>query len=440
MKKIVVTILTFIALQVGAQNTISGTFSPAEDYTWLIAYSLKPGTQTYVADTAIKNGVFTLNLPENAEAGTYRLVYAVPQEEFNFDVVYNGKEDIVLVFDGVNGLSFTQSEENILMHTYLTTLAQIEREIIEFYTSQKTDTIIFKALSEKLKVHQNAFEIKSESLLAHHFITSNKPYIPDNYETVQEYVAHKKITYFDKLDFSNPVLQSSVFLTDKVANYVFTALPLSLNSKEETAQEIINNTKTIAAFLTDVSPAFNFHIYYDLWNKAVAYDYDDVSDFIYTNSLKKLAEETNNLESKTTIETHNRLRFGEIAPEIVWNDGINKKELSTLEPAKSYILIFWSSTCGHCLNELPALHKKLKENTTIKVIAIGLEDNPENWKIESKNLPDFEHVISLGKWDSEYADLYDIHSTPVYFVLDKDKIIIAKSENDKEVVEFLENK
>jgi len=440
MKKIVVTILTFIALKVGAQNTISGTFSPAEDYTWLIAYSLKPETQTYVADTAIKNGVFTLNLPKNAEAGTYRLVYAVPQEEFNFDVVYNGKEDIVLVFDDVNGLSFTQSEENILMHTYLTTLAQIEREIIEFYTSQKTDTIIFKALSEKLKVHQNAFEIKSESLLAHHFITSNKPYIPDNYETVQEYVAHKKITYFDKLDFSNPVLQSSVFLTDKVANYVFTALPLSLNSKEETAQEIINNTKTIAAFLTDVSPAFNFHIYYDLWNKAVAYDYDDVSDFIYTNSLEKLAEETNNLESKTTIETHNRLRFGEIAPEIVWNDGINKKELSTLEPAKSYILIFWSSTCGHCLNELPALHKKLKENTTIKVIAIGLEDNPENWKIESKNLPDFEHVISLGKWDSEYADLYDIHSTPVYFVLDKDKIIIAKSENDKEVVEFLENK
>lgn len=440
MKKIVVTIITFIALQVSAQNTISGTFSPAEDYTWLIAYSLKPGTQTYVADTAIKNGVFTLNLPENAEAGTYRLVYAVPQEEFNFDVVYNGKEDIVLVFDDVNGLSFIQSEENILMHTYLTTLAQIEREIIEFYTSQKTDTIIFKALSEKLKVHQNAFEIKSESLLAHHFITSNKPYIPDNYETVQEYVAHKKITYFEKLDFNNPVLQSSVFLTDKVANYVFTALPLSLNSKEETAQEIINNTKTIAAFLIDVSPAFNFHIYYDLWNKAVAYDYDDVSDFIYTHSLKKLAEETNNLESKTTIETYNRLRFGEIAPEIVWNDSINKKELSTLEPAENYILIFWSSTCGHCLNELPALHKKLKENTTIKIIAIGLEDNSENWKIESKNLPDFEHVISLGKWDSEYADLYDIHSTPVYFVLDKDKRIIAKSENYKKVVEFLENK
>jgi hypothetical protein len=92
------------------------------------------------------------------------------------------------------------------------------------------------------------------------------------------------------------------------------------------------------------------------------------------------------------------------------------------------------------LNELPALHKKLKENTTIKIIAIGLEDNSENWKIESKNLPDFEHVISLGKWDSEYADLYDIHSTPVYFVLDKDKRIIAKSENYKKVVEFLENK
>ena len=84
-----------------AQHTISGTFTPAKEYKWLIAYRLKPGTQVYVADTAIKNGEFALSIPENAVEGTYRFVYAIPQEEFYFDVIYNGKENIELMFPRV---------------------------------------------------------------------------------------------------------------------------------------------------------------------------------------------------------------------------------------------------------------------------------------------------------------------------------------------------
>lgn len=440
MKKIIFLLLAFITVETKAQPTISGTFSPAEDFTWLIAYQLKPDTQTYIADAAIKNGEFILNLPEGTEAGTYRLVYAVPQEEYNFDVLYNGKEAIKLNFDAVNGLGFTQSEENILLNTYLAELAQIEREIIEFYALQKSDTAIFNAICHKLKAHQNSFESKSKGLLAHNFITSNQPYIPKKFETVQEYIANKKTTYFAAIDFNNSVLQSSDFLTDKVANYVFTAFPLNTTTKEKIEDEIIKNYIHIANFLTDINADFKFHIYHELWNYAVAYDYHKVSDFIYNTSLKKLAEETNNQEVNNTIEIHNRLRLGEIAPEIIWKNGSNIKKLSTLETAQHYVIIFWSSTCGHCLNELPALHKKLKENTSIRVLAVGLEDSTENWTLESAKLPDFEHAISLGKWDSEYANLYDIHGTPTYFILDKNKRIIAKPEDDKAVVTYLAQK
>ena len=90
MKKLLLILTIFVGLQSTAQHTISGTFSPAKDYKWLIAYRLKPGTQSYIADTAVKNGVFELKIPEKALPGTYRLVYAVPQEQFYFDVIYNG--------------------------------------------------------------------------------------------------------------------------------------------------------------------------------------------------------------------------------------------------------------------------------------------------------------------------------------------------------------
>tara|TARA_R110002050_G_scaffold59259_2_gene132658 strand:- start:119617 stop:120942 length:1326 start_codon:yes stop_codon:yes gene_type:complete len=438
MKNIVFAVIALFTFNLSAQHTISGTFTPAEDYTWLIAYRLKPGSQVYVADTSIRNGKFTMNIPEDALPGTYRLVYAVPQKEYNFDVIYNGKENIEFEFDSDNGASYITSQENVLLHTYLKRLSEVEQEIIEYYNTQGAKEKTFDNITQRLISFQNNFEAKSEGLLAHHFITSNKPYIPQKTEAVEDYVSHKKEHYFDTIDFQNSVLQSSAFLTDKVTNYVFTALPLGLISKEQTEEEVIKNTVAIEKFIHNLDPDFKFHMYNDLWDYAVAYDYNKVSDYIYNSSLKALATETNNVEIKKTIEAHNRLRLGALAPEIVWKKGKELKKLSDLEDAMNYVLIFWSSTCGHCLKELPALHKELKDKTNIKVIAVGLEDDTVNWKKESSKLTGFEQAISLGKWDSEYADLYDIHATPTYYVLDKEKRIIAKPEDDKAVIEFLE--
>jgi len=139
------------------------------------------------------------------------------------------------------------------------------------------------------------------------------------------------------------------------------------------------------------------------------------------------------------IEVHNRLRLGAIAPNIKWKKSSDEYELSMLEGAENYILVFWSSTCSHCLRELPALQNELKNNENVRVVAVGIEDNDITWNQESARLPHFEHAIAIGKWESEYADLYAIDKTPTYFILDKDKKIIAKPENDKEIVEFLEN-
>jgi thiol-disulfide isomerase/thioredoxin len=439
MKKILFAIVALLATNINAQHTISGTFSPAEDFTWLIAYRLKEGTQVYVADTKIDEGYFSLTIPEGKETGTYRIVYAVPQDEYNFDIIYNGKEDIVFNFDVDNGAYYEKSEENIVLNNYLTDLATTEKEIIDFYNSKdRSNKSKFDKITAKLKSVQESYEQKSNGLIAHNFITSNKPYIPEQLETVQDYVQHKKDTYFDALDFNNTILKSSNFLTDKATNYVFSALPLKEITKEEKEEIIIGNIEKLSSYTNTSSPKFKFQLYNNLWNYAVAYNYNKVSDYIYYSTLKDLAVETDNTEIKIAIEAHNRLRIGEIAPDITWKSEQTVKKLSELEDVTNYVLIFWSSTCGHCLKELPPLHKELKDNSNIRVIAVGLEDEIEHWETETAKLPGFEHAISLGKWDSTYAALYDIHATPTYYILDKDKKIIAKPKDDKAVVEFLE--
>lgn len=439
MNKLSILFTLLFALIANAQHSISGNFAPAKDYKWLIAYHLKAGNQAYTVDTAIKNGAFTLNFPAEAVPGTYRLVYAVPEEEFYFEVLYNGKEDVKLNFDAEKGVSFTASKENRIFDAYFKEINAAKQAFINYYKAGKSDKGEFNKLTERLKTAQQGYEKESEGLLAYHFIAANRPYIPSEYETSETYWRHKKDGYFEHLDLGNPVLQGSAFLTDKLTNYVFTAVSTVKRSKAETEKVLKTNIDKVASELKGTDATYRFHIYHSLYTKARANEFYATAEHIVDTYLKPLAEETGNQKTIDEIEVQNRLQIGAIPPEITWEDGNTTKTLSEMEGADCYILIFWSSTCPHCLHELPPLHEELKQYPDVKVIAVGLEDGEETWEKESAKLPDFEHVLALDHWDSEYAKVYDIHKTPTFFILDADKRIIAKPDSDKEVVEFLKS-
>lgn len=421
-----------------AQHTISGTFTPAKDYTWLLAYRLTPSGEAYVADTAIDKGKFTLNIPENSKQGTYRLVYAVPKEEFFIDVIYNGKENIQFDFNADQGVRFLESKENIQFAAYFNEINQLELQIVDFYSQEKTDVPEFEAILQKMSATQQSFESKTEGLLVNRFIKANRPYIPERYVSVFEYVRLKKENYFKHLDINSTLLQASDFLTAKLTNYVFTALPLEEMTQAQMEKVMQHNVNILEQHLSEISNSYKFHVFHRLWNQATANNLNILSDYIFSSYLKPHAKTAEQQQVINEIETNKRLRIGAIAPEIVWKEGNSSKKLSALSGAKNYVLIFWSSTCSHCLKELPQLHKALSRKPSVKVVAIGLEDDDVIWKTESAKLENFDHAISLGKWESEYAKTYAIDHTPTYFILGTNKKILAKPESDKDVISFLE--
>lgn len=420
-----------------AQHTISGNFSPADDYSWLIAYKLNPGAQTYVADTAIKAGKFSLDLPQNAQTGIYRIVYALPQDKFYFDLIYNGKESTALQFSANSGISFSNSQENQLFYGYRRAINALERAVVDFYSQQKKDEPEFLALISKLKGVQESYEERSKGLICHSYIKASRPYIPSTFESAQEYVANKKKAYFTHVDFKDPFLQASEFIRSKVVNYVLTALPLKPMTAEVREREMQNNIQAVNKLLQGVDPEFKTRLYEALWTQLAASGNNATSDFLYGQYLKPLAMANGATEILEKVAVHNRLRLGAVAPEITWEAGTTEKQLRTLEDSECYVLVFWSSTCSHCLAELPVLHEQLRENTAVKVVAIGLEDDTASWDRESAKLSNFEHVLSFGKWESPLAKRYHIERTPTYFVLDKDKRIIAKPEAYEELITFL---
>jgi len=205
-----------------AQHQIKGVFSPANAFKTTMLYHLSEGKTNYVAYGAVNpNGEMQIELEASAPAGMYRLVYALPQSENNFEFIYSGTESVLFNFKNETGVEFTNSKENQLLQSYHQLMANAQNEFVQLYTQPTLDTLNYKLRAQKIDSLQKAYERLSKVTLAAHFISATKPYIPSHIETVSEYISNLKTKYFEAIDFKDPVLQNSNFIIDKFLDYVF---------------------------------------------------------------------------------------------------------------------------------------------------------------------------------------------------------------------------
>ena len=415
-----------------AQHTIKGVFSPAEDYNVALLYKVMPAFSKYITNTSIKeDGSFEIKLDSTIKKGIYRLVYAIPQEDYNFDIIYNGKEDIELTFNSETGVKFTKSVENKLLSSYSSSMSMVTQSINNYFRTQSKDTIALKAIFKTQRETQSNFEKAAKETMALQFIKANKPYIPSKIEDVNIYTNNLRKHYFDYLDFNNSALQSSSILQEKMLNYVFGMIS---NRDDETT----NYKKNIDVVYTKMKVASNEVkrvLLFDLWQQMVDLGLEPVANHIAETYLMDIAVALNDQELLHTLILYKDLSIGRQAPdfdiELKVKDKYITKKLSELEGYKNYVVVFWSSKCSHCLDEIPQLNTFIKtlEKGSVKVVAVGLEDEIYNWKHLTYDFPDFIHVYGEGKWDNEIGDAYGVTSTPTYFILDKDKKIVEKPED-----------
>ncbi len=98
------------------------------------------------------------------------------------------------------------------------------------------------------------------------------------------------------------------------------------------------------------------------------------------------------------------------------------------EEAPYMVLYFWEPNCGFCKKSTPQLkeiYNKYREKG-LKVFAVDTQGNKEEWeKYVNDNGLDW-----INAWDPTnhtfFRTFYDVYSTPTMYLLDKNKIIIAK--------------
>jgi thiol-disulfide isomerase/thioredoxin len=456
MMKNILYFILFISSITNAQHSIKGAMNPKIDSDWVILYRIEGTKQVFVGNTTIKTdsiavngkkqavGHFEFTLKPQAKAGAYRINYRTEGAGF-LDFFYS-KENVSFTFNAdypEQSVTFSKSSENKLYREYITAISKAQGELdsIQITAVQNPKSNLktaYKNAYKKVNTIQNKFiETSKEKYIAPIIKASVQNNSAEILTSVDAYLFNIKNTFFDKLDFSNKTLLNSSFLTDRIVSYVFY---INYSDDNRTQQKLYK--ESIETVLSKIkNQAYKRDIIEFLIVQFEGYKNLEIIDYLFENKYNKLPETLQNQKFKAEKIALFATEIGRIAPDFSWKENGKTLKLSTLNDAEKYVLVFWSTSCSHCMREIPQLHTYLKNKKNIKVIAFALEDDAFVWENYSKtNLSGWHNVLGLNKWQNETAKTYQIFSTPSYFVLDKNKKIIAKPDEISDVKEYFDTK
>jgi thiol-disulfide isomerase/thioredoxin len=106
------------------------------------------------------------------------------------------------------------------------------------------------------------------------------------------------------------------------------------------------------------------------------------------------------------------------------------------------VLVFYEPDCGHCKKEIPLLYKTVFEpyrNKGVQFFTVYNLHDKEKWEafINEHSLFDWINVYDPYN-QTRFRNYYDIKSTPMIYVLDKNKKIIAKRIDAQQLPSFID--
>ncbi len=454
MMKKLLALLIFTAPLVNAQYSIKGTMTPPEKSDQIALYKIEGAKQDYVAFTNIKLdtvningsqqvlGKFNFDLGENAKPGAYRAVYRTRGAGF-VDFFFNN-ENIEFIFNPKypdQSVLFTSSRENKLYYEYLQAYNAIQKKIDSFQasyieTEDKEAKKAYKKEIKELEDIQKTFENKSEGMLVNSFIKASRRYNSYNpHDNIKDYLSATNENFFEYVDFKNEDLYNSSFLIDRVNDYVFY---LNYSDDREVQQKLIkesiqNVMKKISS--DKLEKAVTYYLISALTDKRNG----PLVDWMFEEYFDELPTKDQDAEFKKEKLDVLLATVGRTAPDFSWEENGQELKLSTLNDGEKYLLVFWSTGCPHCVKEIPELYKFMQTHKEVSVISFGIEDDAAEWTAFVKDLPEWHNAIGTHpdyKFDNETVKKYNLLGTPTYFILDKDKKIIAMPDHEEDVEKY----
>ncbi len=449
-----------------------------------IGINLKPYKNQYVylgyyygkikalADSTIldgnSSGSFTGK--EKLAGGIYFIVS--PKKEILFEILLDKDQHFSIQADSAtlpSSIKFTNAPENNLFQSYSKFAASTGKTITGYVSDlasvkSKSDsnriTEKLQMLNKSLQNYRDSVAAKNpNSMLAALFKALKEPIVPPaskqpggKYDSLYAY-KYFKAHFWDGVSFADERLLRTPIFELKLDKYYKTLVAPEPDSIKLEADNMLTKAapnkemyKYLLTYFVQayISPQYMgqdavfVHLFEKYINNNPQVDWftEKYKKYIYDRAYSLMANligaPAQNLELVDTLDRPKPL-FDVNAPFIV--------------------ICFWDATCSHCKEVVPRLdsmfqHKWKQEG--IALYGVMVDGGKEAWVnyIRQNNLKDWIHVYeTTAQRDAGYAagkpnyrQLYDVYQTPILYLLDKDKRIIAKKLTYEQIDEVLNMK
>ncbi|MGK7394334.1 MAG: redoxin domain-containing protein [Candidatus Cyclobacteriaceae bacterium M3_2C_046] len=407
------------------------------------------GDKQYVKDTSLvqAGGKVTFYGDEKLPGG----IYFVYTTSIYFEILVNHDQHFSLLTDTVNvieNLEVVGSLENKLfkqLRVYVGGKQQEAAQIADKLKQAQDNESEKQQLSQQLQqiekevvnYQQGIVDQHPETLMAAVIKATQRIEVPTEITDQAEQFKYYKSHFFDHIDFTDARYLRTNFFHKKIMEFL-----------EKLTFQQPDSISAAAQFLIDQSLGNEEMFRYLVVTLTSKYEtseimgmdkvFVDLAEKYYLSGKASWADSTVMNKIKTKVEETKPNLIGNTAPALVLYDSLKRPVLANSLDSKFTILFFFDPDCGHCRKTAPELKKHY---STLK--SLGAEVLGVSTITDLDAMQEFVDEFDLP-WLT-LADLryqrksYNIQTTPVIFVLDKDKKIIAKRLGVEQLEGFLKH-
>lgn len=418
------------------------------------------GDKQYLIDTAYrKKSYYLFNSDSLYPQGLYLL--AGQGKKHLMDLLMGADQTFQITSDTIslfNHAKIKGNEELEAFFIYFRDLGkkqELKKALNDRYITSINNTDSINIIKQELKQLDSLVKINenqtisrfTDSFLAVFLKASRETELPDHLkksdtpEMKQEAYQYLRSHYWDNLSFTDARLLNTPFFYQKIDSFLEKMIIPSPDSLITAIDQIINKTGKSGEI-------FKFLI----WKLTTKYQsstimgfdkiYVHLIDTYYTTGL------VNWYDSKVMeqlIERANTLKpvlIGKSAPPMILADTSGKYFDLYKLTNKFIIIYFWDPDCGHCREELPKImefYENYKDSLNLEVYSVCVDSDIEKMKkyLKKNQIPWIITSAFIGKTPN-IQKKYDAFSTPLIYIVDENKTIIAKRILSGQFLEFFD--
>lgn len=380
-----------------------------------------------------------------------------PQKQILFELLLDQQQHFSIKADTSHlpaSVQFEGSVDNALFHQYSMFANETGKTITELNklratTKKSRDSVLLshkiKALNDRMQAYRDSVAKKyPESLLTALFDALKEPVVPPaarqpggKYDSLFAY-HYYKAHYWDGVSFMDDRLVRTPFFEAKLNKYykdLVSPAPDSIIQEVDHMLLYARSAKEMQKFLLIhfvqkyINPQYMGQdaVFVHLFEK-----------YINTGQADFFTDKYRDFLTKRAYSLMANL-IGQPAANMEMVDSSDKPTPLYGVDGKFIVICFWDPTCSHCKDIVPRVDSIFQakwKKEGVKLYGVMVDGGKEKWKqfIRDNNLKDWIHVYQLpSEQEAEeaagkpgYRQLYDVYQTPLLYLLDKDKRIIAK--------------